>query len=150
MQPKVGEIFEARVTGITKFGAFVAMPGGGSGLVHISEIANSYVNDIHDHITDGQTVTVKVIGIGEDGKVSLSIKKALPPEPRPVQSVSAAPERRPSAPSPAPSPDGYVPAPSGDAAFEDKLKHFMQDAESRMSGNHAYINKRSSYRHKKT
>lgn len=145
MQPKVGEIFEAKVTGVMKFGAFVALPGGGSGLVHISEVANSFVSDIHEHITDGQTVKVKVIGIGEGGKVSLSIKKALTVE-------SAAPsvgETGQRAIVTAQAREGYAPAHSGDAAFEDKLKRFMQDAESRMSENHAYINKKSGYRHKK-
>ncbi len=83
MQPTVGEIFEGKVTGITKFGAFVSLPDGSNGLVHISEIANTYVNDVHDHVTEGQTVKVKVIGISEAGKINLSIKRAEPPAPRP-------------------------------------------------------------------
>ena len=84
MQLVVGEIFEGKVTGITKFGAFVAMPDGRNGLVHISEIANTFVNDINDYVKEGQMVKVKVIGIGENGKVNLSMKQVLAPsQPRP-------------------------------------------------------------------
>ena len=81
MQPTVGEILEGKVTGITKFGAFVSLPDGSSGLVHISEIANTFVSDVHDYVSEGQTVKVKVIGINENGKINLSIKKAEPPAP---------------------------------------------------------------------
>ena len=73
MQLKVGEIVEGTVKSLTKFGAFVALEGGRSGLVHISEIAPTYVNDVHDFLQEGQTVKVKVIGI-KDGKISLSMK----------------------------------------------------------------------------
>lgn len=75
MQLQVGMVTEGKVTGITKFGAFVALPEGKSGLVHISEIANTFVNDVHDYVQDGQTVKVKVIGISPDGKINLSIKR---------------------------------------------------------------------------
>lgn len=84
MELEIGAILEGKVTGITKFGAFVSLPGGSSGLVHISEIANAYVNDVHDYLTDGQTVQVKVLSINEAGKINLSIKQALPPPPRPA------------------------------------------------------------------
>ena len=80
MQLQVGMVLEGKVTGITKFGAFVALPDGKSGLVHISEIANTFVNDVHDYVQDGQTVKVKIIGIADDGKINLSIKKAEAPE----------------------------------------------------------------------
>lgn len=80
MQHEVGAIVEGKVTGITKFGAFVELDGGGVGMVHISEIASTYVNDIADHLTDQQRVTVKVLNITDDGKISLSIKKASPQE----------------------------------------------------------------------
>ena len=79
---EVGSILEGKVSGITKFGAFVTLPENRSGLVHISEIAYSYVNDVHDHLTEGQTVTVKVIGIDENNRINLSIKQALPQPPR--------------------------------------------------------------------
>lgn len=80
MQVEVGSIVEGKVTGITKFGAFVELPEGKTGMVHISEVASTYVNEISDYLTEGQTVKVKVIGVTEEGKISLSIKKA---EPRP-------------------------------------------------------------------
>lgn len=76
MQLEVGSIIEGKVVGITKFGAFIELPGGKTGMVHISEIAQTYVTEIRDHITNDQIVKVKVLNIGEDGKVSLSIKSA--------------------------------------------------------------------------
>ncbi|MBR6967668.1 MAG: S1 RNA-binding domain-containing protein [Ruminococcus sp.] len=76
MQLEIGKIYNGRVKGITQYGAFVDIEGGGTGMVHISEVANTYVNDIHEHLTEEQEVRVKVIGINEAGKVSLSIKKA--------------------------------------------------------------------------
>lgn len=82
MQLEVGKIYEGKVTGITKFGAFVELEPNTTGMVHISEIANTFVNEIKDHIQEGQTVKVKVLAIGDDGKISLSIKKAAPMPPR--------------------------------------------------------------------
>ena len=81
---EVGAILEGKVTGITKFGAFVSLPGGKSGLVHISEIAYSYVSDVAEHLAEGQDVKVKVISIDENNRINLSIKQALPPPPRPA------------------------------------------------------------------
>ncbi|WP_297719795.1 S1 RNA-binding domain-containing protein, partial [Intestinimonas sp.] len=81
MEFGVGSIVEGKVTGITKFGAFVSLPGGRSGLVHISEIAYTYVNDVKDHLTEGQEVKVKVIGIDDNNRINLSIKKAMAPPP---------------------------------------------------------------------
>ncbi len=82
MQPEVGKIYEGKVTGITKFGAFVEIEPKVTGMVHISEVANTFVNEIKDHLTEGQQVKVKVLSISEEGKISLSIKKALPPPPK--------------------------------------------------------------------
>lgn len=82
MQVEVGAILEGTVTGITKFGAFVELPDKKTGMVHISEVASTYVKEIRDFITEGQQVKVKVLGISEDGKISLSMKKAAPPAPR--------------------------------------------------------------------
>ena len=82
---EVGSILDGKVTGITKFGAFVSLPGNRSGLVHISEIAYSYVNDVHDLLAEGQEVKVKVIGIDVNNRINLSIKQALPPPPRRVR-----------------------------------------------------------------
>ena len=85
MQVEIGEILEGKVTGITKFGAFVELPGGKTGMVHISEVSNSYVEDISQHLKEGDQEKVKVINITEEGKISLSIKKAMPKPPRPQQ-----------------------------------------------------------------
>ena len=149
MQLQVGMVLEGKVTGITKFGAFVALPDGKSGLVHISEIANTFVNDVHDYVQDGQTVKVKIIGISDDGKINLSIKKAEDPAPQQRQ------ERRPPRPSyasqqsrqysqrqPMPRANG----PTGDVSFEDKLKQFMQESDSRMADNKMYSDHRTSRR----
>ncbi|CAM4024518.1 S1 domain-containing RNA-binding protein [Geobacillus stearothermophilus] len=76
MSIEVGSKLQGKVTGITKFGAFVELPEGVTGLVHISEVADSYVKDINDHLKVGDTVYVKVINVGQDGKIGLSIRKA--------------------------------------------------------------------------
>ena len=81
MQFEVGSIVEGKVTGITKFGAFVDIGDGKTGMVHISEVAPTYVKEITDHISDGEQVKVKILNIGDDGKISLSIKRAMPPAP---------------------------------------------------------------------
>lgn len=155
MQPTVGEIFEGKVTGITKFGAFVSLPDGNNGLVHISEIANTYVSDVHDHVSEGQTVKVKVIGISEAGKINLSIKKAEAPAPRPEGERPAQPRNRSFPPKPqgfTPKPQGFTPKPvpqQADLSFEDKLKQFMQDSDSRISDSRMYADKKGSYRRRR-
>ncbi len=78
MQSLIGEIYEGKVTGLTSFGAFVRMSNGESGMVHISEVAATYVNDITEFLSEGQDVKVKVLAINENNKISLSIKQALP------------------------------------------------------------------------
>ena len=84
MELQVGSILEGKVTSITKFGAFVALDNGKSGLVHISEIANTFVNDVHDYLQEGQAVKVLVLST-ENGKVNLSIKRTLPKPERPAR-----------------------------------------------------------------
>lgn len=85
MAIEVGSVLEGKVTGIKSFGAFVALPEGKNGLVHISEVSNSFVEDINTVLKEGETVKVKVMSIAEDGKIALSIKRLLPREPRPEQ-----------------------------------------------------------------
>ena len=77
MQLEVGQIVEGKVTGFTAFGAFIDLDDGKKGMVHISEVASEFVKDIKDHLTVGQVVKVKVLSVSEDGKISLSIKKAI-------------------------------------------------------------------------
>jgi S1 RNA binding domain protein len=76
MAIEVGNKLTGKVTGITRFGAFVTLPEGATGLVHISEISDSYVKDVHDFLHVDDEVTVKVISVGNDGKIALSIRQA--------------------------------------------------------------------------
>ena len=85
MELEIGSIYEGKVTGITKFGAFVLLPTGKSGMVHISEVANTFVSDINDYLKEGQAVTVKLISIDQQGRINLSIKKALPQPEQPAR-----------------------------------------------------------------
>ena len=129
MEFGVGSVLEGKVTGITKFGAFVSLPEGKSGLVHISEIAYSYGNDVKDHLKEGQEVKVKVIGIDENGRINLSIKKAMDPPPRPAG--QGRPMGRPGGHNGG----GFrgKPAPAEPASFEDRLKQFMAASDSKLS-----------------
>ena len=127
MEITVGAIMEGTIKSITKFGAFVALPGGRSGLCHISEISHSYVTEVRDFLTEGQAVKVKVVGIEDAGRINLSIKKAQDPPPRP-----AAPARRNSAPV------RSAAAPREPQTFEDKLKAFMADSDSKLSSIRQY------------
>ncbi len=80
MAVEIGSVYEGSVTGITNFGAFVKLEDGTAGLVHISEVSNEFVNDISEKLAVGDSVKVKVIEISDKGKISFSIKKALPKE----------------------------------------------------------------------
>ena len=145
MEFGVGSILEGKVTGLTKFGAFVSLPEGKSVLVHISEIAYSYVNDVKDYLKEGQEVKVKVIGIDENGRINLSIKKAMDPPPRPAGQGRPMGGARPAGGG---RPGGFSrgpAAPREPASFEDKLKQFMQASDSKLSELH-YTEKRSSNR----
>ena len=82
MAIEVGNVFEGRVTGVKPFGAFVALPEGRVGMVHISEVSNEFVQDIAAVLHDGDTVKVQVINVAPDGKIALSIKRLLPRQPR--------------------------------------------------------------------
>ena len=127
MELAVGSVLEGKVTGITKFGAFVALPEGKSGMVHISEVANSYVNDIKDFLSDGQQVRVKIINIDKEGRINLSIKKAAAPDAPPVQR-----ERR----APRPPRENNRQKDPSTMTFEDKLKQFMASSGTKLSEHH--------------
>lgn len=141
MQPEVGAVLEGKVSGVTKFGAFVNLPGGKSGLVHISEIANTFVSDVAQYVSVGQTVKVKVIGINGD-KINLSIKRAEESEEAPRRRAPQQHAKQPQQPS------GQVAAPTEDQAFEDKLKQFMKDSDSRIADNRMYADRGRSRRRK--
>lgn len=136
MQVAVGNIIEGKVTGITKFGAFVELPDGKTGMVHISEVAATYVKEIRDHLTENQMVKVKVLSVSDDGKVSLSIKRA---EPAPAAGAPAPQQqRRP------PRNEGWkgprTAASSGEpATFEDMMSKFKQTSDDKMSDLRKYM-----------
>jgi S1 RNA binding domain protein len=147
MELELGAIVPGKVTGITKFGAFVTLEGGKSGLVHISEIANSYVAEVSDKLTVGQEVSVKIIGL-EAGKINLSVKQALPPEP--ARTYTPRPPRD-SASQQSSAPRSYTPR--ADAApvpedFEGRLQKFMKDSDSKMSGIRQFNDRKGGRRRK--
>jgi S1 RNA binding domain protein len=151
MAIEVGSKVEGKVTGITHFGAFVELPEGGTGLVHISEIADNYVKDVNDHLKLNDKVLVKVINVDKDGKIGLSIKQA----------VDRPKEERPDRPPRSDRPPGgferregggggggfnrdrggnrpFGRGPSnkpsfGKPTFEDKMSKFLKDSEERIS-----------------
>lgn len=130
MQIDIGSVYDGTVTGLTKFGAFVKLENGVSGMVHISEVSNEYVNDISEHLSEGDKVKVKVIEINEKGKVSLSIKKALPKEEKPKPQKPSKPKRE--------NKDrGWKGAPQQEASapmsFEDMMAKFKAQSEDKMS-----------------
>ena len=145
MELTVGAILEGKVKSITTFGAFISLPEGKTGMVHISEVANAYVSDIRQHLTEGQDVKVMVIGL-EHGKINLSIKR-LEPKPQRENGGNRNGNYR-----NAPRQDGgnYRSAPQGqnrpqrapvqpaapktaDQLFEEKLKAFMSESDSKLS-----------------
>ncbi len=133
MQPDVGKIYEGKVTGITKFGAFVEIEPGVTGMVHISEIANTFVNEIKDHLTEGQQVKVKVLGINEEGKISFSIKRALPPAPKKEFRGRSDGSNRPGGDRRPRQDKQTVKEPqTPEAAFEDMLNKFKASSDERM------------------
>ena len=149
MELTVGTILEGKVKSITNFGAFVALPDNKTGMVHISEVANAYVSDIRQHLTEGQDVKVVVIG-NDNGKINLSIKRLEPREPRQPrenaprqggnfrgsnnQGHTGAPRQnqgqgRPQRPAPV-----QPAAPkTADQLFEEKLKAFMTESDTKLS-----------------
>ena len=132
MELTVGAVLEGKVKSITNFGAFIALPDNMTGMVHISEVANSYVSDIRQHLTEGQDVKVMVLGT-EEGRVKLSIKRlqARPArENAPRREASAGDRPR----SPRPAAPATPPAPkTADQIFEEKLKQFMAESDSKIS-----------------
>ena len=146
MELTVGTVLEGKIKTITNFGAFVSLPENKTGLVHISEVANSYVSDIRQHLTEGQDVKVMVIGT-ENGKINLSIKRLeekTQSENRGFRPGNARPpmQSRPArqAPTPPPAPK------TADQLFEEKLKAFMSESDSKLSGVRQYADHRTKSR----
>lgn len=130
MAIEVGSVVEGVVTGITNFGAFVELPEGKTGLIHISEVADVYVNDVHDFLRERDTVKVKVLTVDDRGKIGLSIK-ALQDKPAVPAQSAAAPARPPRPPR-----DMRRTAATrqmGSPSFEDKLSRFLKDSDERLT-----------------
>ena len=154
MELTVGTVLEGKIKSITNFGAFVALPENKTGMVHISEVANAYVSDIRAHLTEGQDVKVVVIG-NENGKVNLSIKRLESKPARENMPRREGGNFRPAAPAGAPRREGGYqnreggyqnqnrpqrPAPvqpaapkTADQLFEEKLKAFMSESDTKLS-----------------
>ena len=147
MELTVGTVLEGKVKSITNFGAFVSLPENKTGMVHISEVANAYVSDIRAHLTEGQDVKVVVIG-NENGKINLSIKR-LEPKPARENAPRAGGNARPAGNAPRRENNGYpsqnqnrpqrtAPVPpaapkTADQLFEEKLKAFMSESDTKLS-----------------
>ena len=120
MGVEVGSILEGKVTGVKKFGAFVSLPGGQTGMVHISEVSNEYIQELSDVLSEGQEVKVKVMNISDDGKIALSMKRTEP-RPKPTRADTGRVwQPRPS-------------APQGNLSFEDMMNKFKQTSDDKMS-----------------
>ena len=143
MKPEIGQIYEGKITSITNFGAFVSLPEGPDGMVHISEISDRFIKNIQDVCQVGDVVKVKVISISDNGKIALSIKKAKEPErqekdkdsrPQPPRKPMRKPqEKKPSTP-PVFYPDGvWEETVSSNPDFEDMMSKFKKSSQDRMS-----------------
>ncbi len=127
MSLEIGSIVEGKVSKVMPFGAFITLPDRKSGLVHISEVARDYVENIADHLKEGDEVKVKVVKIDESGKLSLSIKQALEPKKHADRKKEAAPK------GPVrPADIDWSAHSASEMSFEDKLSRFKQDADEKM------------------
>ncbi|MCH3971522.1 MAG: S1 RNA-binding domain-containing protein [Oscillospiraceae bacterium] len=146
MQLEVGTVVEGKVTGITSFGAFVELPTGQTGMVHISEVAPTFVREIKDFVTVGQTVKVKILNIGENNKISLSMKQVEGQNLGQGQANGRRPQqggrpqqhrpqhRRPPEPQQhRPGNFEWQPRRNDSADFEDMMSHFKQTSDEKMS-----------------
>lgn len=127
MQFTAGQIIKGKVSGITNFGVFVDLGENKSGLVHISEVANSYVENINEILKIGDEVTAKILNISEDGKISLSIKRALDTEKKPKREKKVFSQ---------PKPDNsytWTPKKQEPASFEEMMNQFKQSSDEKFS-----------------
>ncbi|MBR0445986.1 MAG: S1 RNA-binding domain-containing protein [Oscillospiraceae bacterium] len=141
MELTVGAVLEGKVRTITNFGAFVSLPENKTGMVHISEVANTYVTDIRQHLTEGQEVKVVVIAV-DGNKINLSIKRLE------AQSQNRNTPRRPS-PAPRQNQAAQTPPPApktADQLFEERLKQFMSESDSKISSIRQYSDHRTKSR----
>ncbi|MBD5142708.1 MAG: S1 RNA-binding domain-containing protein [Ruminococcus sp.] len=150
---EIGKIYDGKVKGITNYGAFVEVPQEGekpiTGMVHISEVANVFVNDIREFLTEGQEVKVTVLQVNEQGKISMSIKKALPREERPQQRFRENRQNRQNRPS---RDKGIVwegmpsQKSNSEMSFEDMMTDFKKNSEERISDIKRSTDRKTRYR----
>lgn len=127
MQLEIGTILEGTVTGLTNFGAFVSLPDGKNGMVHISEVSTQFIKDIKEHLSEGQQVKVKVISISDDGKIGLSIRRASEDE-KPKRQSKPRGNRQPNVW------QGQQKSNSDEKlSFEDMMAKFKQESDEKMS-----------------
>ncbi len=133
MQLKVGDIVEGKITSITSFGIFADIGDGVSGMVHISEVARNYVNDIKEHFKIGDVTKMKVLTIADDGKIALSIKRALPPEKKSGEGAPRREHRNAPAKQDIDSTYTWSPKKSEPASFEEMMNRFKQTSDDKFS-----------------
>ena len=137
MQLEEGAILEGKVTGITGFGVFVELEKGTTGMVHISEVSNTFVNEIKDFVQEGDVVKVKVLQVSENGKISLSMKRAVE-QPRGQQSHGAPRQQGTQRPA-RPTRQNYQPRAEWvkkspePVTFEDMMAKFKQSSDEKFS-----------------
>ncbi|PAB57630.1 S1 RNA-binding domain-containing protein [Anaeromicrobium sediminis] len=129
MPVEIGKVVEGTVTSITSFGAFIQLSEGKTGLCHISEVADGYVKDIASHLQENQKVKVKIIGLDEKGKISLSIRKAMPKTNN--ANANAASGNRPKRFKKQDGPQWKKKPQERGLSFEDKLSQFLKDSDER-------------------
>ena len=140
MELTVGTVLEGKVKSITNFGAFISLPESKTGLVHISVVANTYVSDIREHLQEGQDVKVMVIGV-DGGKINLSMKRLETKPQREVRPAAQRPQNvQRTAPTPPPAPK------TADQIFEERLKQFMSESDSKLSSVRQYSEHRTKNR----
>lgn len=133
-QLTVGEIVEGKITGITNFGIFADLGKGKSGMVHISEVSRTYINDINELFKVGDVVKMKVMNVTEDGKISLSIKRALEPEKKPDEPKRPREARAPrETAKPAYNSYTWTPKKQEPASFEEMMNRFKQTSDEKFS-----------------
>ena len=136
MALQVGDIVEGKVTGIKPFGAFVSLPEGKTGLVHISEVSYEFVQDLSAVLEDGQTVSVKVLSIAPDGKIALSIKRTQPATERGTRRQGGARPAQQHGPKREENPRVWQPkpaAPQGEMSFEDMMARYKSRSEEKIA-----------------
>ena len=143
MELTVGAVLDGKVKTITNFGAFISLPENKTGLVHISEVANTYVSDIRQHLTEGQDVKVTVISV-DGSKVNLSIKRLEAAPARTGGNFRGAPRGQSAPAKSAPTPP--LAPKTADQLFEERLKQFMSESDSKISSIRQYSDHRTKSR----